>query len=239
MERRRHQLGLNGTEDYERLYRYSLRITGSKWEAEDLAQESMLKLYLAMEKNPAREIGNAYLYRIALNAWRDKKRKQGGNRLETLNDCLADQGGHDSRLDTRELLEILADRLSPRALVILLLMDVFGFTAKETAEMIASAEGAVQVTLGRARARLKKLAGLISHDGYELGKPSPLRREEDGQLDFEALVDAFRRKDVKAICRSYRGLVKHRFSLSGLEIAGGRLCFYIADPDDNRFILTE
>jgi RNA polymerase sigma-70 factor (ECF subfamily) len=41
---------------------------------------------------------------------------------------------------TRELLELLAERLPPRMAVILLLMDVFDFTAKETAEWIGSRE---------------------------------------------------------------------------------------------------
>jgi RNA polymerase sigma-70 factor (ECF subfamily) len=61
-----------------------------------------------------------------------------------------------------ELLELLAERLPPRMVVIILLMDVFDFTAKETAELISSKETTVQVTLGRARTRLRRMANRFS-----------------------------------------------------------------------------
>jgi DNA-directed RNA polymerase specialized sigma24 family protein len=60
----------------QRIYRYSLKITSNRWEAEDLTQDVLLKVYKAMEANPSREVSNAYLYRIALTTWKDKRKKR-------------------------------------------------------------------------------------------------------------------------------------------------------------------
>jgi hypothetical protein len=93
-------------------------------------------------------------------------------------------------------------------LVIFLLMDVFDFTARETDQFLTSAESAVQVAIGRARARLKKLSYVITNN-----QPASLNQaiwkitDHDGRLDFDALVDAFRKRDPQALCRSYLGLV--------------------------------
>ncbi|WP_337100287.1 RNA polymerase sigma factor [Paenibacillus sp. YIM B09110] len=230
---------LNTRQLQDRIYRYCVRITGDTWEAEDLRQEVLLKLFKAVEIQPSREITNAYMYRIALNAWRDKKRKQGSIRLEALEAAGLDRGEPDMRLETRELLETLADRLSPRALVILLLMDAFGFTARETGKMIGAAEGAVQVTLGRARARLKKLASQLSFDrSGSVPERTKVEQAEFGRLDFEALVEAFRRRDAKAICLSYRGLVQQQAFVSNVRLVGGKIYFHFTDPDGNRFMVT-
>lgn len=223
----------------DRIYGYCLRITGDRWEAEDLKQDVLLKLYRAIEKNASRNISNAYVYRIALNAWRDKMRKHGSTRHELFDPAALDRGEPDLRLETRELLETLAERLSPRALVILLLMDAFGFSARETGEMIGAAEGAVQVTLGRARVRLKKLASRLAFDKSGSGPERTKAEQADyGQLDFEALVEAFRRRDAKAICLSYRGLVQQQTFVSNVQLVGGKLYFHFTDPDGNRFMVT-
>ncbi|MCY9698321.1 sigma factor-like helix-turn-helix DNA-binding protein [Paenibacillus alginolyticus] len=135
-------------------------------------------------------------------------------------------------------MEALAHRLSPRALVILLLIDVFDSTAKETAEFLSQAEGTVQVTLGRARLSLKKLARRIeepSSDPFEKEVP----KSYASQLDLDSLVNAFKQRDLSAICRSYLELVKIRVKISNIQLVNGRIAFYLEDPDGNKFLVTE
>jgi len=118
-------------------------------------------------------------------------------------------------------------------MVILLLRDVFDFTAKETAELLSSTEGNVQVTLGRARQRLKKLKNQMDSGDSASNKSSiPI------QLDFESLVEAFRNRDPKAICQSYLSLAKQHMTISKLRYINGKLTFYFEDPDGNRFMVT-
>ncbi|CAM3372912.1 MULTISPECIES: RNA polymerase sigma factor [Paenibacillus] len=59
-----------------KLHQYCLHVTGERWEAEDLLQETMIKVMRAVEIKPDRPITNAYLYRIASNAWKDRLRKE-------------------------------------------------------------------------------------------------------------------------------------------------------------------
>jgi RNA polymerase sigma factor (sigma-70 family) len=216
----------------QQIYRYCLKITTNKWEAEDLTQDVLFKVHKAMGVNPDREISNAYLYRIALNTWKDKQKKH-NLQVVPLDESHLNHSKTDMQLFTRELLETLAHRLSPRALIILLLMDVFDFTAKETAELISSTEGTVQVTLGRARIRLKKLA-----QGADSNNLESKQLDHIAQLDFNSLVEAFRVRDPKAICRSYIGLVRQHITISRLRIINGNLTFYFEDPDGNRFMVT-
>lgn len=219
-----------------RLHRYCLHVTRDLCEAEDLLQETMIKVMRAVETEPERPLSNAYLYRIASNAWKDRVKRDKSN-LNVSEDVLRDKPGEDGGLSTRELLETLADRLSPRAMVILLLMDVFDFTARETADFLSMSEGTVQVSLGRARTRLKKLHQL-QHAGIE-PKPQERTREGPAGLDMDALVDAFRRRDPKAICASYLQLTKLRFRISELRRVRGILAFNMEDPDGNVWLITE
>lgn len=218
------------------IYRYCLHITHNQWDAEDLSQEVLFKVYKVVKSDPSRMVSKAYLYRIASNAWKDKI-KMDKRRIQTTDTAFNDTSFHDGGLSTRELLEALAHRLSPRALVILLLMDVFDFTAKETAEFLSQAEGTIQVTLGRARLRLKKLAHRIeaaSADSFEREAP-----KSDSQMDLDSLVEAFKQRDLSAICRCYLKLVKIRVKISKIQLVNGRIAFYLEDPDGNQFMVTE
>jgi len=225
------QLGLDLQALKQRIYRYSMQITSNSWEAEDLTQDVLLKLHILRQTNPSIELSNVYLYKIALNAWKDKLKKRKLS-SEPLDDGHMNVPGIDTQLSTRELLEDLAYRLPARSTVILLLMDVFDFTAKEAAELLSLTEGSVQVALGRARQKLKKLA--------RTDKENPVSKQDGDppQLDFEALVEAFRLRDPKAICRSYIGLVKRQITVSKLKYINGKLTFYFEDPDGNRFMVT-
>ncbi|WP_116189876.1 RNA polymerase sigma factor [Paenibacillus taihuensis] len=218
------------------MYRYSLRMTHDPWEAEDLTQDALLKLHLAIEADPERPISKAYLFRIVSNASKDKRKRSKGQaaRLDVATPEIA---APDEELETRELLEVLAHRLSPRSMVILLLRDVFDFTARETAAFLSSTEDAVQVALSRARHRLRKLAKQSKAE--ETPKEAQGQAERWEPYDFDKLVDAFRRRDPKSICRAYAGLARQRVRLSKLFWANGKLAFYITDPDGNGFMVTE
>jgi RNA polymerase sigma factor (sigma-70 family) len=214
------------------LFQYSLRITGHRWDAEDLAQDAYLKLMSAIRKDPLRTISSAYLYRIALNAWKDrlKKRQLQTEPIHKAKELIYS----DSTMHACELLELLAERLPPRMVVIILLMDVFDFTAKETAELISSKETTVQVTLGRARTRLRQMANRFSVE--EQLKHKTERNAGREWLDFEVLVDAFRRRDPRAISQAYFGLVHSGIHITRLQMGQGRqLLFSFSDPDGNLF----
>ncbi|MGM0881845.1 MAG: RNA polymerase sigma factor [Bacillota bacterium] len=211
------------------IFQYSMRITGNRWDAEDLAQDSIVKLIEAVRKNPERPITRAFLYRIVKNTWIDDQRAQ---KIRTVPfDRTYEASAPDPLLSSRELLEQLAERLPPKMAVILLLMDVFDFTAKETAEFVKMREASVQVSLGRARLRLKRLA-----QDSNTSKPNKnLNSRKETVIDFDALVDAFQRCDPDAIYWTYLGLTQEGLHLTELQTKSGRLHFTFRDPDGNLF----
>ncbi|WP_042166397.1 RNA polymerase sigma factor [Paenibacillus gorillae] len=219
--------------------KYSANIAGNRWDAEDLSQEAWLKLTEAIRKEPQRIITKAYVYRVIKHAWIDRQRK---NKLRTLplvqQGDQEVQGERDPELSTLELLELLAGRLAPRMGVIFLLMDIFDFTAKETAAYVRMKESTVQVTLGRARARLKMLAEQHSDlQEPEREREKNARKTFDGgaSIRIDALVEAFRKRDPEAICRAYIGVNETGLRLSRLQRIGTGLQFLFRDPDGNEF----
>lgn len=208
------------------LFQYSRHLAGNHWDTEDLTQEAWLKLSEALRKQPERPVTKAFLYRIVKNTWIDAQRKK---RIRTVPLAPSHEACEpDSRLASRELLEQLAERLPPKMAVILLLMDVFDFTAKETSEYVGMKEAAIQVTLGRARRKLKELA----IDAQPVKRlPEPLQHA----VRFDALVEGFHRRDPDAIYRAFIGLNQEGTRLAKLMTAAGKLHFTFRDPDGNVF----
>lgn len=115
--------------------------SGSKWDAEDIVQESLIKVHHALEQSPNRKVTKAYLYRIAQTTWIDMYRKQ--NKKPVLQaDAGEREAYHDHRFLVRESLELLASQLTALQTVLIILVDVFSYTAKEAAQLIHSTEGA-------------------------------------------------------------------------------------------------
>ncbi|GIP41292.1 hypothetical protein J31TS4_45720 [Paenibacillus sp. J31TS4] len=214
------------------LFKYSIRLTGNRWDAEDLAQDAMIKVIEAVRMNPERPVTKAYLYRIAKTTWIDGQRAQ---KIRTVPfDGKEEAAAPGSLLSSLELLEQLAERLSPRMCVIILLMDVFDFTAKETAAILKMREAAVQVSVGRARLKLKQLA----HESTEAGSIRAVKPKKESGVDFHALVDAFRRCDPHAIYRAYIGLAQEGVQLAQLKAVSGHLQFTFRDLDGNLFCVS-
>jgi DNA-directed RNA polymerase specialized sigma24 family protein len=53
------------------LQAYCHKLTGSSWDADDLVQETLMKLYMSLCKDEERQVTMAYLCRIAKNTWID------------------------------------------------------------------------------------------------------------------------------------------------------------------------
>ena len=58
-----------------KLYKYCLKLSGSPWTAEDLVQETMLKVYKIKKSEPKKEFTFSYLCTVAKNHFIDEKRK--------------------------------------------------------------------------------------------------------------------------------------------------------------------
>jgi RNA polymerase sigma-70 factor (TIGR02960 family) len=211
------------TDPYRReLHLHCYRIVGSVQDAEDLVQETLLAAWRGLEGFEARASVRAWLYRIAtnrcLNALRDRGRRpqevppmveppEPSRRTEpvwlepypdVLLEAVADSSpGPETRYETREAIALAfvaaLQHLPPRQRAVLVLRDVLGFHAAETADMLDSSEASVKGALQRARATLE--ARLPSSDREHAPLPhSPHERELVGQF-----ADAVEAGDVEGV----------------------------------------
>lgn len=219
------------------LRRYCLAKTGSAWDADDLLQESLIKAYRWHIRFPNREVTKPFLFRIAANAWMDICRSR---KLQPLVGQLEEHRvvyDEWSKWDVREALELLSDRLEPKQVVLILLIDVFHFTAKETGMLFGQSEGSVKAALKRARTRLK--TAVERHPEYWDDSVLTAARGGLSIEVFEALVEGFRRADPFAIFRTYRTMIHEGTQVERIELRGNTLYFTIIDPDGNVLTITE
>jgi RNA polymerase sigma-70 factor (ECF subfamily) len=134
------------------LPRYCLRLTGSVWDAEDLVQDTLLRVFGLLGKVSADlENPRAYLARTATHLWIDRIRRSAREReiLDAERDALAAGAGGDPSggLAVRDAANALLAELAPRELV-----DRFlaALAAKDlaTLEAICSADVAIELVGG-------------------------------------------------------------------------------------------
>src|SRR4051812_37879304 len=174
------------TEPHRReLQLHCYRIVGSRQDAEDLVQETLVAAWRGLEAFEGRASVRSWLYRIAtnrcLNALRARSRRP--REVPTMNDALEPtrliepvwlepypdallegipdrSPGPAARFEARESIELAfitaLQTLPPRQRAVLVLCDVLGFRLAEAAEMLDTGELAVKGALQRARAALSE-----------------------------------------------------------------------------------
>lgn len=216
------------------LRRYCLQLaSGSKWDAEDLLQESLIKLHQSLSRSQNRPITKAYLYQVARSVWIDSYRKQ--LRQTVLSgDGLPEREYEEDGFLTRETMELLAGRLTAQQTVLVILVDIFSFTAKEAAQLIESTEGAVKEALRRARKRLAKLQA----ENETSLPPSQPSQPFGSSAWFEGLIHGFQTANPYAIANAYLSISANRIALHQVQRSGQALSFTFRDPDGHLLAFT-
>jgi RNA polymerase sigma-70 factor (ECF subfamily) len=149
------------------------RMLGSLDEAEDLTQETFLRAWRFRSTYAGRASLRAWLYRIATNACLDALERRprtptgAGEVLwlqpipdELLEAVPSEADEPDAEVVARETIElaflIAIQHLPPRPRAVLILRDVLGWRARDTAELLETTEASVNSALQRARAGLKE-----------------------------------------------------------------------------------
>ena len=173
------------TDPYRReLQVHIYRIVGSPQDAEDLLQETLLAAWRGLEQFEGRASLRAWLYRIATNRSLDalrasRRRPEDLQRMtempeptrygdaiwlepfpDVLLERIPDQApGPEARYEAREAIALAfivgLQHLPPQQRAVLVLRDVLGFCAGETAAMLDTTEQAVNSLVRRARAALE------------------------------------------------------------------------------------
>ncbi|MEK4434402.1 RNA polymerase sigma factor [Paenibacillus sp. FSL K6-2862] len=145
------------------LYAYCLSLTASTWEAEDLVQDTCVKMLAssAMQSCSTKQEMNweAYLIRIARNTWIDviRKREKLACKLDSLKPFMQECAEEERFEEIESAVQILINELPPWQRAIYVLRDLMGYTTAETAEMLDTSEGAVKAALNRARSALERV----------------------------------------------------------------------------------
>lgn len=138
---------------------------GDTAEADDVAQETFIRLFNALHQFRGDAQLNTYLTRIAinlsLNALKKRQRNQKRFLLFQRDDDsvkqMEDTAMNPERQDTKELVQRALQQLEPefRSVVVLRLLD--GFSVKETAEILNVPQGTVASRLARGQLKLKEI----------------------------------------------------------------------------------
>jgi RNA polymerase sigma-70 factor (ECF subfamily) len=183
------------------LHVHCYRMLGSFEEAEDVVQETFLRAWRARDRFEGGELLRAWLYRIATNACLDAIRRS-RRRVPSLSsfaevpwlqpypDRLLDEVAPSSEepdavVVARETIELtfvaVIQLLPPRQRAVLVLRDVLGWSANETAERLELSVPAANSALQRARATLRQ----------QLPAEPPERRPPDMSDRERELLAAF------------------------------------------------
>jgi RNA polymerase sigma-70 factor (ECF subfamily) len=153
--------------------RLARQLTARPCDAEDLVQETFLRAYAHFAQYRGGSM-RAWLAAICLNAARSEGRRRSRRPVELLcADVQADAPAGDlvteqalARLD-RATIRAALDQLPRPQRLCILLMDVAGYTASETAEVLGCPRGTVLARVHRGRRRLAQiLAGSVVDRGH-------------------------------------------------------------------------
>jgi RNA polymerase sigma-70 factor (ECF subfamily) len=153
------ELGQLFEEHQARIFRAAFRILGNTTDAEDVLQQVFLRI--VRRDVPGDQAGNldAYLYRSAINAALDLGRSRWRRSSVPLADAAAQDRTSASGTEAYEIRNWLRQALhvlSGRQAEIFVLRYLEGYENREIAEMLATSQAVVAVSLFRARAQLKK-----------------------------------------------------------------------------------
>ena len=140
---------------YDLVYGVLFRLTGTRAEAEDLAQEVFLRLYQRPMVHGENVAG--WLYRVALNvgynALRAHHRRERRERIATTGDDAHITPGPEEVVSHREarwMVQRALARIPERSAKLLILRES-GFSYREMAEIIGVAAGSIGTLLARAQ----------------------------------------------------------------------------------------
>ncbi|MBD3649512.1 MAG: RNA polymerase sigma factor [Pseudomonadales bacterium] len=155
------------------MFRMAWRWTRNTEDAEDLVQDVLVKLAAKVEEMREVEDLRPWMIKVLYHRYVDVfRRERSSPFVERTDDDEADLDfvvpipgsvNFIERLQIQDELRSAIDRLEPGHRDVILLHDVEGYTATETAEILTISPGTVKSRLHRARKKLKKilLAGTI------------------------------------------------------------------------------
>ena len=145
----------------DKLFRLALRITLDRAEAEDVVQDTMIRVWNKRDELQQFESVEAYCLIVAKNLAIDRSQKKDAQNVELTPEMAeeADTSGPYDRLVNNERMKIihrLIDELPEKQRLIMQLRDIEGESYKDIAKVLQLTEEQVKVNLFRARQKVKQ-----------------------------------------------------------------------------------
>ncbi len=151
-----------------KVYRLVLRLVKNPSDAEDLTQETFLKVQKSLSRVRRPGSVSTWLYRIATNTALDFLRQSSSRRsegtaqlpIDTAETVASDIPSPSGELDSAESATAIrdnADQLPEQYRLVLVLHDLEGLPLDQVAEVLGSTVGATKVRLHRARKRFAEI----------------------------------------------------------------------------------
>ncbi|MEB6550307.1 sigma-70 family RNA polymerase sigma factor [Heyndrickxia sporothermodurans] len=181
---------------YPALKRYCRSITRNDWDGDDLAQETMIKMYRSyVGKDCNRnKISLALLYKIAHNQWIDQLRK---TKETTITHKELSYEPMKGLPDLYSNIEKLVNHLTPKQTIIFLLKDVFEYSLADISAQLAMSEGSIKASLFRSRNRLKSI-----EIKEESENPSIISDVND-QMFHQTILEAIRQENPSELIKQF------------------------------------
>jgi len=162
------------------LMNFIFRFVGEKNEAEDIVQETFLRLF--KNKHYYKEIAkfSTWIYTIAGNLAKTELRKRKRRKLFSISHYMATEKDYDipdnttspesdtNTIVTDKIIQNAIDRLSPKFKQVIILRDIQEFSYEEIAEIVNIPLGTVKSRVNRARLKLQEDLKELMEDTHEL-----------------------------------------------------------------------
>ena len=154
----------------DKLFRLALRITFDRAEAEDIVQDTLIRVWDKRDEWSQMDSVEAYCLTITRNLAIDRSQKKEAQNVELTPETqeMPDASVPDRQMERDEQLSIvqrLLNELPEKQRSIVQLRDIEGKSYKEIAEVLGLTEEQVKVNLFRARQRIKTKYNEINNYG--------------------------------------------------------------------------
>lgn len=159
-------------------YNIALRILKNKEDAEDISQESMIKIFKSIDKFNMESSFKTWLYRIVVNTCLDFKRKAKENTIsvdqpvqagydEFYIDLKDETPSTEEIIEKKQMKEMVMEaiyKLDDDFKTIIILRDINGFSYEEISEILSCNIGTVKSRISRGRHKLKEILEIEMED---------------------------------------------------------------------------
>jgi len=173
-----------------RVYSLCLQLSGSRDDAQDLAQEAFIRAFRALGSFRNEADFGTWLHRITVNVWLNFRRKNSRVQPVSLDEPYRGEDGDEIRrevaavdgdplqtleeLEFRSLIHQALDSLSEEHRAVLVLREIEGYSYEDVSRMLDCSLGTVKSRLSRAREIMKRKMTDLAR---ETGEALPVEQE--------------------------------------------------------------